>query len=87
MTNNTIKKGDWFQFNDAIFKVYECPPDAIFKVYECPPDATMAYMYQMIYENGEYIEGEMYQFSLVFVHLYMKSYTPYREESDEEETI
>ena len=72
--NNTIKKGDWFQFDDALFKVYECPPDA-----------TMAYMYQMIYENGEYFEGEIYAFSTTFVNLYMKPYTPYQEDENEEE--
>lgn len=73
MKNNTIKKGDWFKLDEAIFKVYECFPDA-----------TTAYMYQMIYENGEYIEGEMYQFSTTFVYLYMKPYRPYQEEEPNE---
>ena len=66
---NTIKKGDWFKFNGWTFKVYECSPDS-----------TMVYMHQMICENGDYIEGELYQFSIAFINLYMIHFKLYWEE-------
>lgn len=79
----SLKKGDWLTINQAIYKIYEISPRGVF-----------LHAHEMIYENGEYIEGDITAFMLGFIHLYGEVYKPgeiykpdQEENADEEETI